>query len=246
VGSRFISAVAFYGPKTGRLRALLTGVQALIAEHVGADFRPYTLEQVHATLIALNGVRAGGAIVNEYLLEYAGVRREMDLPRVMDILARRFAVPLRIRIGGFRPEAPVPFTSRGQHLAERTFSVQGEAFVLVGWPADSLTGAARTRRPLDELRREMNAAGALHRYHARPGDVDNDLHLVVGHHAGAPAGALARASAAVRDTLAADPADLAIGLSDVRIVAADSHTLAPPLYVSGVPAAAAEVLALVP
>ena len=243
MASRFISAVAFYGPKTGRLRELVTEVQALIAEHVGAGFRPYTLDQVHATLIALNGVRAGGTVVNEYLLEHAGVRREMDLPRVMDILARRFAVPLRVRIGGFRPEQAVPFTSRGQHLAERTFSVQGEAFVLVGWPTDSIFGAGR---PLDELRREMNAAGALHRYHARPADVDNDLHLVVGHHAGAPVGALARATAAVRDQLAADPADLAIGLSDVKIVAADSHTLAPPLYVSGVPAAAADVLALVP
>ena len=243
VGSRFISAVAFYGPKAGRLREFLTGVQAQIAEHVGASFRPYTLDQVHATLIALNGVRVDGTIVNEYLLEHAGVRREMDLPRIMDILARRFAVPLRVRIGGFRPGQAAPFTSRGQHLAERTFSVQGEAFVLVGWPADSLAGVGMA---LDELRREMTAAGALHRYHTRPADVDNDLHLVVGHHAGAPAGALARATAAVRDKLAADPADLAIGLSDVKIVAADSHTLAPPLYVSGVPAAAAEVLALVP
>jgi hypothetical protein len=243
MGSRFISAVAFYGPKTGRLRELLTGVQAQIAEHVGNDFRPYTLDQVHATLIALNGVRAGGTIVNEYLLEHAGERREMDLPRVMDILARRFATPLRVRIGGFRPGQAVPFTSRGQHVAERSFSVQGQAFVLVGWPAESLAGAGR---PLDDLRREMNAAGVLHRYHARPGDVDNDLHLVVGHQAGAPAAALARATAAVRDKLAADPADLAIALSDVTIVAADSHTLAPPVYVSGIPAAAADVLALVP
>jgi hypothetical protein len=241
--SRFISAVAFYGPKTGRLRELLTEVQALIAEHVGRDFRPYTLDQVHATLIALNGVRAGGAIVNEYLLEHAGERREMDLPRVMDILARRFATPLRARIGGFRPGQAVPFTSRGQHLAERSFSVQGEAFVLVGWPADSLAGGGR---PVDELRREMNAAGVLHRYHAKPDDVDNDLHLVVGHQAGASAGALARATAAVRDKLAADPADLAIALSDVTIVAADSHTLAPPVYVCGIPAAAADVLGLVP
>jgi hypothetical protein len=241
--SRFISAVAFYGPKTGRLRELLTGVQALIAEHIGGDFRPYTLDQVHATLIALNGVRAGGTIVNEYLLQHAGERREMNLPRVMDILARRFAMPLRVRIGGFRPGQAVPFTSRGQHLAERSFSVQGETFVLVGWPTDSLTGAGR---PVDELRREMNAAGVLHRYHTKPDDVDNDLHLVMGHQAGAPAEALARATAAVRDKLASDPADLAIALSDVTIVAADSHTLAPPVYVSGIPAAAAEVLALVP
>jgi len=241
LGSRFVSAVAFYGPKADRLSELLAGVQALIAEHVGDDFRPYSPEQVHATLIALNGVREGGTIVNEYLLAHAGVRREMDLPRVMDILARRFATPLRVRVGGFRPGQPAPFTSRGRQLSERVFSVQDQAFVLMGWPAESLAGAGR---PLDELRREMNAAGALHRYHARPADVDDDLYLVVGHHAGAPAAALARATAAVRDRLADSPADLAIALTDVKIVAADSHTLAPPLYVSGIPASEADVLAL--
>ncbi len=239
--SRFISAVAFYGPKTGPLRELLTGVRALIAEHVGADFRPYSLEQVHATLIALDGVRdpQTGAVVNAYLLAHAGLRREMDLPRVMDILAG--ATPLRVRIGGFRPGQEIPFTSRGQHLAERAFCVQDQAFVLMGWPTVSLAGAGR---PLDELRREMNAANVLHKYHARATDLDNDLHLVMGHHAGAPPGALARATAAVRDKLAADPVDLTIGLTDVKIVAADSHTLAPPLYVGDVPAAEAVLLAL--
>jgi len=239
VGSRFISAVAFYGPKAGRLRELVAGVQDLIAGHVGGDFRPYTPEQVHATLIALNGVRDGGTVVNEYMLELAGQRREMDLPRVMDILARRFATPLPVRIGGFRPDQAPPFTSRGQHPAQRSFSVQDRAFVLVGWPAESLDGGPA--RPLDDLRREMNAAGLLHRYHAHPGDVDNDLHMVVGHHAGAPAAALGRAAAAVRDILACRAADLAIGLPDVRIVAADSHTMAPPLYVSGIPADEASV-----
>ena len=38
--------------------------------------------------------------------------------------------------------------------------------------------------------------------------------------------------------------DLTIGLTDVKIVAADSHTLAPPLYVGDVPAAEAALLAL--
>jgi hypothetical protein len=245
MGSRFISAVAFYGPKTGRLRELLVGVQVLIAEQVGGDFRPYSLEQVHATLIALDGVRdpGTGAIVNDYLLAHAGVRREMDLPRVMDTLARRFATPLQVRIGGFRPDQEVPFTSRGQHLAERTFCVQDKAFVLMGWPAASLAGAGQ---PLEDLRREMNEANVRHKYHVHATDVDNDLHLVVGHHTGAASGALARATAAVRDKLAADPVDLAIGLTDVKIVAADSHTLAPPLFVGDIPADEAALRALVP
>ena len=244
MGSRFVSAVAFYGPKAGRLRELVSGVQDLIASHVGRDFLPYTHEQVHATLIALNGVRVdsgprGGTVVNEYMLEFAGRRREMDLPRAMEILARRFATPLPVRIGGFRPDQAPPFTSRGQHPAQRSFSVQDRAFVMVGWPAASIAGGGQ---PLDELRREMNAAGLKHRYHARPGDVDNDLHMVVGHHADAPAAALDRAAAAVRDMLAAEPASLAIGIADVKIVAADSHTLAPPLFVSEIPADEVSVL----
>jgi hypothetical protein len=119
--------------------------------------------------------------------------------------------------------------------------VQGQAFVLMGWPAASLAGADR---PLDELRRKMNAANVLHKYHARAADVDNDLYLVVGHHADAPPGALARATAAVRDKLAADPVNLAIALTDVKIVAADSHTLAPPLFVGDIPADEAALLAL--
>ena len=36
-----------------------------------------------------------------------------------------------------------------------------------------------------------------------------------------------------------------ISLADIKIVAADSHTLAPPLYVSGIPAGEAAVLALI-
>ena len=242
MGSRFISAVAFYGPKTGRLREFLAEVQALIAEQVGGDFRPYTLDQVHATLIALNGVREGGTIVNEYLLEHAGERREMDLPRVMDILARRFAAPLgsgsagsgRGRRSRSRAAASMWPNGPSRCKARRSCWWDGRP---TRWRGGPTAGRAA---PGDER------GGGAAPLPARPGDVDNDLHLVVGHHAGAPAGALARATAAVRDKLAADPADLAIGLSDVTIVAADSHTLAPPLYVSGVPAAAAEVLALVP
>jgi hypothetical protein len=243
MGSRFISAVAFYGAKAGVLGGLLAGVQELIAGHVGERFRPYSLEQVHATLIALNGVRdpATGAIVNEYFLEHAGAAVEMDLPRVMRILASHFAAPLAVRFGGWGADEPVPFRSQGKHLYERGFSVQGRAFVLAGWPALALAGDGR---PLDRLRRDMNAAGVLHKYHRGDADVDDDLYLVVGHHEGAPAGALQRAAAAVRDRLAADPVELAIGLADVRIVAADSHTLAPALFSGGIPVDAQTLLAL--
>jgi hypothetical protein len=232
VEGRFISAVALYGPKTGQVRDFLLRVQGLIAAHVGDRFVPYSLDQVHATLIALDGVAdpQAGAIVNEHYLRHAGVRRPMDLGLVMDILASHFARPLRVRLGGYRPDQEAPFTSRGQHPFQRGFSAHGDhAFVVIGWPAGP-------GRPLDRLRRDMNAAGVLHRHHDGEADVDNDFHLVVGHHADAPAGALERATDAVRALMAAGPVDVDIGLEQVQIVAAVSRTLAPPLYVSGIPA----------
>ena len=241
--SRFISAVALYGPKSGPVRDFLAGVQATIAAHIGDRFRPYSLDQVHGTLIALDGVPdpATGAIVNEYYRTRTGTGREMDLRRAMDILASHLAHPLHVRLGGYQRHQEFGFTSRGQHLYRRSFSVQDNAFVLVGWPVASLAGAGR---PLDELRRDMNAAHVLHRYHVRATDVDNDFHLVIGHHAGASASSLERAEAAVRGQLAAAGIDIAISLDDVKIVAADSRTLAPPLYVSGIPADEAALRAL--
>jgi hypothetical protein len=243
VRGRYISAVAFYGPKAGPLRELLTGVQAMIAAQLGPAFLPYSLEQIHATLIALDGDHdtGTGTVINTFYLIHAGRRVEMNLPRAMDILTRRFERPLPVRLGGFLAGQQVPFTSRGWHLFDRAFSVQGNAFVLVGWPAASLTGPDT---PLDDLRREMNKANVLHRYHPSEGAVDNDLHLVVGHHADAPADALARAEATVRDQLAAHPVELGIGIGDIKVVASDSRTMAPPLYVSDIPADPGAVLAL--
>jgi hypothetical protein len=248
MAERLISALAWYGPKTGALRDLLVRVQDLIAGQVGAAFRPYALEQVHATLIALDGVidPESGTVVNEAFGLNLGVRAEMDLPGVMSVLEQRFEVPLAVRFGGFGDGAPVPFLSRGQHLSERSFSVQGQAFVLMGWPAVSLSSASLSgaSRPLDELRRAANAAGVLHRYHYGYQDVDNDLHLVVGHWAGAAPEAVTAATAAVRAFLADNTVEVAIGLDDVKVVASDSRTMAPPLYVSAVPADEAVLLEL--
>jgi hypothetical protein len=238
VSSRFISAVALYGPKAEPFRGLLADVQDTIGTYPG--FQPYTLEQVHATLIAFNGVRAGAghALVNEYFLENTGERREMDIGRAMEILTTFFATPLRVRIGGYRPDDPVPFLSRGQHLHDRTFSVQGDAFVLIGWPV-------ATGLPLDRLRRDLNAAGLLHRYHRKPADVDGDMHIVIGHHHDAPRETLDRAVRAIRRKLATSPVTFDITAADVRVVAADSHTLAPPLFSSPIPVEADIVRALV-
>lgn len=234
MGSRFVSAVALYGPKPDPLRGFLAGVQALITEHIGDSFRPYSLDQVHSTLIRLTGVPdpATGRIVNQAYLEHRGIALEMDLSLAMRILAGRLARPIRVRLGGYRPDDDVPFLSQGRHLSQRGFSVQGNAFVLVGWPVAALAGDGR---PLEELRREMTAANVLHHYHRTEGDADDDFHLVAGHHAGAPPEAIGAAVAAVRGKLAVGPIEIDAGIADVRIVASDSPTLAPARFAGRIP-----------
>lgn len=229
-----VSAVALYGPKPAPLAGFLGGLQDAVAERLGDGFRPYTLDQIHATLIWLNGLPdAGtGVIVNQRRLERTGERRPMDLGRATRILAEHLARPVPIRVGGFGPGDDVWFRSRGQHPHQRAFSAQAGAFVLVGWPVAAVAGRDR---PLDRLRRAMSAAGVFHRYHEGDHDVDEDLHLVIGHHQRAPgAGAAVRAAVgAVRGRLAAEPFEFAIGADDVRIVASDSLTLSPAHFVGG-------------
>jgi hypothetical protein len=242
---RWVSAVALYGPKTGEVRDLLESVQATLARQLGAAFLPYTLEQIHGTLIGLNAVRepATGALLSQYCLEHLGARCVMDFERVLQILEKRFSRPLAIRIGGIGPGDDPGFTSQGMHLHERTFSARNGALVLMGWPVSTLTSGG-AQRPLDDLRRNMNDANVLHRYHAAATDVDNDFYLVLGHYTDAAESALAEAERAVRRDLEQHPVDVRVGRGQVRIVASDSPTLAPARFAGELPLTADDLVRL--
>jgi hypothetical protein len=240
-----VTVVSLYGRKSGPLRDLLTAVQAAAGRELGAAFRPYSLEQVHGTLVVLSGWRdAGptGAVLNQHFLQYRGLRAPMDFDRAQQIVCERLAAPLAVRIGGVGPADPVPVTSQGQHLHERSFSASGGALVLMGWPLISLESAG-SQRPLDDLRRRMAEAGVLHRYHPKPDDLDDDFHLVVGHHVGAPPQAVTAAVRAVRLLLARNPVEVRIGLEQVLLVAADSPDLAAPRFCARLPQPAGVVAA---
>src|SRR4029453_11203237 len=85
-------------------------------------------------------------------------------------------LPALIRLGGFDPARDYSFSSRGLHPAARSFSIQGRIAVAMGWPV--VHGAFPPS--IDVLRRELAQAGALHKYHASDGDIDNDFFFVIG------------------------------------------------------------------
>jgi hypothetical protein len=242
VCAQLVTAVALYGAKTGAFRRLLETVQAILSDKLAGRFRPYALDQIHGTVIRLDGVADGqtGLIINQRYLDLTGIPRVMDHARAWEILAAHLAPPLSIRIGGYRPDAAATFSSRGQHPYERTFSAQGDALVLMGWPVSTAVNGI-SQRPLDELRRKMNDANIWHWYHKSPADVDNDFHLVVGHHDGAPQPELTEAVCAVRACLMRHPVQIEVGIDQIVVIAANSPTLVPAQFAGRIPVDPAEI-----
>ncbi len=230
------TAVAFYGAKNGALKDLLESVQAICAGKLGAGFRPYTLDQVHSTVVRLDGAlhAPSGLIVNPHYLDVAGIPRAIDYARALQIITSRLTPPLSVRIGGFTPGRAAAFSSRGQSPHERSFSAQGGALVLMGWPVSTVINGL-SDKPLDDLRRRMNDANILHWYHRSWDDVDNDAHLVVGHYENSPPRDVAAAVGAVRGYLSRRPLEAEISCDHVAVIASDSPTLAPAQVIGHLP-----------
>ena len=240
-----IAAVALYGTKTGVLRGLLEAVQEICSERLREGFLPYTLDQIHSTVIRLDGRThtKTGLLVNQHYLQLADIPRAMDHARAAEILTAYLAPPLSIRIGGFRPNSPTKFTSRGQRPYERMFSAQDGSLVLVGWPASTVMNGI-TQRPLDDLRRKMNEANILHWYHKSWSDVDNDFHLVVGHYDGVSQRNVEEAVDAASIYLSQHPIQVEVGVNQVAIIAADWPTLAPARSIGRLPIDPADLINL--
>lgn len=171
-----LTLVAYYGPKPAPLAALITQLQHLPGRELRDAFVPYTLAQVHATIIGLEGVREGAHLLNANYLQCRRERKPMDMRKVLDLLRHTPLLPMTIQLGGYREDQHYPFTSRGRHPYVRSFALQGELAVAMGWPVIHETYPPA----LDQLRRAFNAVHVLHKYHASPNDIDNDFFFVLG------------------------------------------------------------------
>ncbi len=215
--------VALYRHKPAALTALLDECQRRVAEGLGICFRPYALPQVHATMVGLEreaGVAVPFANRNEYRL--GGRVADMDFAGLLAWL-RREACPFRIRLGGYA-DGDASFASRGRPPFERSFTIQGDKVVLMGWPV-------RRGRPavLNELRRGARAFNVRHAYHREADDVDNDFFMRVGmidQPKQLDAGARDAVCEAMRIWLAGrEPLEVEVTLADLYVVAYDSPEL---------------------
>jgi hypothetical protein len=170
-----LTLVAYYGDKPAPLSKFIGDAQKELSKALPGAFEPYGKEQVHGTLIGLEGTRWGDYIINQNYFEQK-LLKSISLPKVLEILKASEHLPFTIQIGGYDYRREYPFTSRNQHPYLRSFSVQRDIAVAMGWPVRD----GEHPLTLDRLRRSLNKANVLHRYHASHTDVDNDFFFVLG------------------------------------------------------------------
>ena len=171
-----MTLVAYYGNKPAVIEDLIRPFQEALLAQLGYAYEPYSIEQVHATIIGLEAVRDGSEVININFRELREERRPMNLVRVLEFLRATKLLPFNVQIGGFSPAMAYPFTSRADHPYFRSFSLQGPTAVAMGWP---IRGQSYPRQ-LDALRKCFNDCNVLHKYHRSSGDIDNDFFFVLG------------------------------------------------------------------
>jgi hypothetical protein len=186
-----MTLVALYGEKSSDFAALIARCQDLVRSVLDLGFRPYDPYQIHATIFGLER-KIPSALYNANFARYRGRDLVMNLEGILDYLRRCSHFPLQIQIGGFG-KRDYPFVSRRAGPYQRSFSIQGNKVVMMGWPIrgrpfpmppgtpSALVGEAKLYPlTLEVIRHAAQAHGVLHAYHRERTDVDNDLFFRIG------------------------------------------------------------------
>lgn len=165
-----VTLVAHYGDKPATLSALVGHLQGKLHALLGPAFRAYELEQVHGTVIGLEGCRVGLRVMNQRSGSPMNLRGALEFVR-----SPRFR-PISVQIGGYHAGGAYPFESRNAHPYLRSFSTQGDIAVAMGWPNED----GSYPNSLDLLRRTFREYGIRHKWHRTDEEIDNDFFFVLG------------------------------------------------------------------
>jgi hypothetical protein len=171
-----LTLVSHYGEKPAAFTELIARLQQQLAQTLGDEFTPYSLQQIHATIAGLEGTPRGAEVLNNNFARHRRVERAMNFNALLDLLQSEHCPRLSIRIGGFAEEHDWKFMSNGQHPFVRSFSIQGQIAVAMGWPFEH----EQVTDSLTKFRRTLETFGVLHKWHRIPADADNDFFFVLG------------------------------------------------------------------
>lgn len=157
--------VSHYGKKEGQLLDLIRKLQDLIASNLFSAFQAYEINQVHGTLVGLEGCfdwRVHQTAIRNYnYYKICNETRYVDFAALLAFLQADSIAPISIRIGGYKPATRYGFQGRDENAFERSFSAYGQIAVAMGWPL-----YAKDRGyPLNQLRTSFNKFNVLHKEH---------------------------------------------------------------------------------
>src|SRR3974390_1879197 len=101
-GKMEVTLVSFYGEKPSEVTQLMIYLQDLLASALSAGFRPYQLEQVHGTIVGLEGRRSGTTILNSV----SGL--PVDPSDLLSFLRNSEFPSIRVRVDGYRHHEQFP------------------------------------------------------------------------------------------------------------------------------------------
>ncbi len=181
-GNGQLTLVALFGDKKqhySELWNLLEELQGAIEKILGKEnFRRYEEIRVHATIVGLEGYRDGENIWNKTCYEVFGTYCAMDIAGLLEFVLNgdNPFLPVSIQVGGFKESVVYPFSSQGHAPYFRSFSIQNEIAVAMGWPVQNNAYTS----DIDKLRRSFNQFNVVHKYHNSDKAYDNDFFFVLG------------------------------------------------------------------
>lgn len=182
-----VTLTMLYGDKPAPLMELLLNCQYLVSSIIGKSFKPYSIAQIHATLIGLESVAdSDSQNLNLNLSQYHGIHASMNFEGMIEFLQSDplTGLPLHIQLAGFQ-DIDYGFLSRGKRPFQRSFVIDADKVVIMGWPFQKLTDGSKGNvkeyfQILDRLRRKFQSFNILHKYHEHTNAIDNDFYMRIG------------------------------------------------------------------
>ncbi len=220
-----LSLLTYYRKKPEPLRHLILSLQESLQKKLGDHFRPYQIEQVHATLLGLESFLESGHRYSHWYRKNIGAGQPIDFRGLLNRL--QTSLPdMQIQIGGYEARRDHGFLSRGDHPYPRSFSFQLSTAVVVGWPVTEREGKWSYSEQFYQLRHAFEQHYLCHKWH-KDGYRDNDCYLVLGKIDRAAIGeeVLAEVSREIRTELAKTPVRIPFSREFLTIVVYENPEL---------------------
>jgi hypothetical protein len=171
-----LTLVSHYGTKSPDLIQFIKMLQNKLSENLLSSFRPYEIDQVHGTIIGLEVCQENNIFYSEWMKKNKGVIVSIKVNELIALLKSINIPNIKIKIGGYRVHKTFPFNSRDLHPYFRSFSVQGDIAVAMGWPIDD---SKNYTSALFQYRTKFEEFNFCHKWHKNEYQ-DNDFFFVLG------------------------------------------------------------------